>query len=64
MSSIRDALERLDQAVGQLELSAMSARSDAVYAVDAGGTDIDPEFLAARIDRAIACVEILLSEGV
>lgn len=64
MSSIRDALDRLDQAVGRLEFSAESARSDAFYAVDPRGTDIDPEFLVGRIDRAIACVEILLSEGV
>ncbi len=64
MSAIRDALDRLDQAIGRLEFSAEGVHSSAFYAGEPGGTDIDPEFLAARIDRAIACVETLLSEGV
>ncbi|MCB1592727.1 MAG: hypothetical protein KDI90_09780 [Alphaproteobacteria bacterium] len=61
MSSIRDALERLDLAIGRLEDTADSAFDES--ALDGAGAGIDPDFLVARIDRAIACVETLLSEG-
>lgn len=64
MSSIRDALDKLDQAVGRLEISAAAVHSGTGFPAVSGGTDIDPEFLAGRIDRAIACVEMLLVEGV
>lgn len=63
MSSIRDALERLDYAVSRLEDTAEDA--EAAYSSYEGddSSNIDADYLAARLDRAIACVETLLSEG-
>lgn len=70
MSSIRFALEKLDQAVGKLD-SSVSTVEEAFHnyvppqetLVDASGNVIDVDFVARRLDSAIEQVETLLSEG-
>lgn len=60
MSSIRSALEKLDRAVGVLDASVVRAE-DTFEEYE--GNVIDVDFIAKRLDRAIANVETLLSEG-
>ncbi len=70
MSSIRFALEKLDHAVGKLDssvtnvemaLQSYSPPQDAL--VDGSGNVIDVDFMAQRLDKAIATVESLLRGG-
>ncbi len=78
MSSIRFALERLDNAVGRLDASVFNfenalqdyvsrdevekARKEA-HLCDDNGNVIDVDFVAKRLDSAIATVEELLEDG-
>ena len=73
MSSIRNALEKLDQAVEKLDysvayaeksygsLSKNIAQTDMAFFEEIGNV-IDVDFMAARLDHAIATVEDLLRE--
>ncbi len=77
MSSIRFALERLDNAVAKLDASVVNveialqdyvpveevekARAEAQLR-DNSGNVIDVDFMAKRLDKAIATVEDLLKE--
>lgn len=70
MSSIRFALEKLDQAVNKLGSSVTNveeALRDYVppqeALLDACGNVIDVDFVARRLDSAIEQVETLLKEG-
>lgn len=56
MSRIMYALERLDMAVGRLESSVEEA------AVAEENNVVDVDFVAKRLDHAIAAVENLLEE--
>lgn len=70
MSSIRQALEKLDRAIDRLDVSValpdvpaslqVGGRS-ALY--DRNGNIIDVDFVAARLDRAIQTVEQILRDG-
>ena len=64
MSSIRSALEKLDRAVDQLDVSVRSAEGALQQQVSQpladGENVIDVDFVALRLDRAIASVEKLL----
>jgi len=78
MSSIRFALERLDNAVGKLDASVFNvesalqdyvprdevekAREEAQLRDDSGNI-IDVDFMAKRLDNAISTVEDLLKDG-
>lgn len=62
MSAIRDALLRLDEAIDRLEVTALSAAEERSVAADQPDNVVDVDFLAGRIDRAIASVELLLRE--
>jgi len=78
MSSIRFALERLDNAVGKLDASVFNvenalqdyvprdevekAREEAQLR-DYSGNIIDVDFMAKRLDNAISTVEDLLKDG-
>ena len=59
MSSIRLALEKLDRAVGCLDKSVVQAQGDLSAAKE---NVIDVDFVARRLDSAIASVENLLKE--
>lgn len=59
MSSIRSALEKLDRAVGCLDASVVQAQEAWSEAKE---NVIDVDFVARRLDRAIASVENLLQE--
>ncbi len=59
MSSIRSALEKLDRAVGYLDASVMQAQDEWHEAQE---NVIDVDFVARRLDKAIASVENLLQE--
>lgn len=66
MSSIINALEKLDYAVGKLDYSVSQAqeqRSEAPVLQDKEGNVVDVDFVARRLDKAIARVETILSEG-
>lgn len=70
MSSIRFALEKLDQAVSKLDSSVTNVEEafqnyvpPQEALVDASGNVIDVDFVARRLDNAIEQVETLLSEG-
>ncbi|PCJ96031.1 MAG: hypothetical protein COA45_11585 [Zetaproteobacteria bacterium] len=81
MSSIKFSLEKLDNAVGKLDLSVTNVENalqeyvpaDEVEAQlqeqahdlalrDDSGNVIDVDFVAKRLDKAIAAVEILLND--
>ncbi len=65
MSSIRNALEKLDNAVSRLDLSVTEAREN-VHLSHTSKSDenvIDVDFVAKRLDIAIAKVESILDEG-
>ena len=79
MSSIRSALNKLDNAVGKLDSSVTyveNALQDYAPAVEVGGEDapaqlqdsegnvIDVDFVAHRLDKAIEAVENLLKDEV
>jgi len=70
MSSIRQALEKLDRAIDRLDASV--ALPDVPASLQAGGRSalydrngniIDVDFVAARLDRAIQTVEQILRDG-
>lgn len=72
MSSIRSALERLDNVVGRLDASVndaacslcesrpIEASQPAAYLRDSNGNVVDVDFVAHRLDKAIETVEHLL----
>lgn len=66
MSSLRFALEKLDLAIGKLDSSVSSVEQAFENYVPAGELSadnvIDVDFVAGRLDSAIARVEALLSE--
>lgn len=65
MSSIRHALEKLDLAIEKLDGSVsgvIAAKSIPSPVAGAQDNVIDVDFVAARLDRAIATVEELLRE--
>ena len=59
MSSIRSALEKLDRAVGHLDISVLQAQEDWAETKE---NVIDVDFVAHRLDKAIASVESILQE--
>lgn len=66
MSSILNALEKLDYAVGKLDHSVSQSENNSsaqTQICDADGNVIDVDFVTRRLDRAIQSVENLLSEG-
>ena len=70
MSSIRFALEKLDNAVGKLDVSVTNVEEAFQNYVPADellsdntANVIDVDFVAKRLDNAIASVENLLNEG-
>lgn len=63
MSSIRDALEKLDQVVNKLDYSVYRAQDQQrEKAQEAAENVIDVDFVAKRLDLAIDKVELLLQE--
>ncbi len=64
MSAIREALLRLDDAIDRLGDTAISLAEErrGAEALESGGNVVDVDFVAGRIDRAIATVEMLLRE--
>lgn len=63
MSSIRDALEKLDQVVNKLDYSVYRAQDQQrEKAHEAAENVIDVDFVAKRLDLAIDKVELLLQE--
>ncbi len=63
MSAIREALLRLDEAIDRLGDSAINMAEERFMPEPAvTGNVIDVDFVAGRIDRAIATVEMLLRE--
>ena len=63
MSAIKEALIRLDEAIDRLGDSAIILAEERGIADSAAdGNVIDVDFVAGRIDRAIATVEMLLAE--
>ncbi|MGH1403114.1 MAG: hypothetical protein ACRBDL_02625 [Alphaproteobacteria bacterium] len=64
MSSIRFALEKLDNAVSRLDLSVTEARNSwKDLQQESDGNVIDVDFVAKRLDVAIEQVEAILGEG-
>tara|TARA_R110002072_G_scaffold176768_1_gene332648 strand:+ start:308 stop:505 length:198 start_codon:yes stop_codon:yes gene_type:complete len=63
MSSVRDALEKLDRAVNKLDYSVYQAQ-DQRNLEDAQKNEniIDVDFVAKRLDSAIERVEFLLKD--
>jgi len=63
MSTLEDAIERLERAVARLELTAEARRSD-LGAPDACQID-NPQLkaVAARVDAALARIAQILGEG-
>ncbi|MCB1784282.1 MAG: hypothetical protein KDI13_09830 [Alphaproteobacteria bacterium] len=57
MSRIMHALERLDNAVGRLENSVVTAEQES------GANVVDVDFVSKRLDRAISAVESILEEN-
>ncbi len=63
MSSIRFALEKLDNAVSRLDLSVTEARNSwKISQQENDGNVIDVDFVAKRLDVAIEKVEAILGE--
>lgn len=63
MSAIREALLRLDEAIDRLGDSAIILAEERYAAALATPSNVvDVDFVAGRIDRAIATVEMLLRE--
>lgn len=63
MSSVRDALEKLDQAVNKLDYSVYRAQDNKLeQAAREAENIIDVDFVAKRLDFAINKVEDLLKE--
>lgn len=64
MSAIRQALAKLDNAVGKLEgstngfESSLEARQQDMF----GGPNVNPAFVAQKLDSAIEKVEAVLKE--
>lgn len=57
MSSVRFALEKLNDAVEELDVSLATGQG-----IEISESVIDPDFIAQRLDRAIQKVEMILSE--